>query len=110
MLAYQPEGPLESVRAYSALMLNAASDDYEALHRDIINHYSGLDLLPRITCPSLILHSRHDAVHPLSEARKLAAGIPNAELVVLECANHIPWQGNAAYEGYLTTLTDFLAG
>lgn len=110
LFTYQPEGPLEAVRAYARIMQSSTSREAELRHRDIINHHSSKSYLGRIACPTLILHSRHDAVHPLSEARKLAAGIPNAELVVLECANHIPWQGNAAYEGYLATLTDFLAG
>jgi pimeloyl-ACP methyl ester carboxylesterase len=109
LFTYQPEGPLEAVRAYARIMQSSTSRDAELRHRDIINHHSSRPYLSRIACPTLILHSRHDAVHPLSEARKLAAGIPNAELVVLECANHIPWQGNGAYEGYLSTLSDFLA-
>ncbi|MCV2888133.1 alpha/beta hydrolase [Ruegeria aquimaris] len=109
LLAYQPEGPLDSVRAYARMMLDAASKDHDLRHRDVINHHSSLQFLPRITCPTLILHSRHDAVHPLSEARKLAAGIAGAEMVVLEGANHVPWQGNAAYDTYLETLTRFLA-
>ncbi|SDE18166.1 alpha/beta fold hydrolase [Ruegeria marina] len=109
LLAYQPEGPLDSVRAYARMMLDAASREHDLRHRDVINHHSSLQFLPRITCPTLILHSRHDAVHPLSEARKLAAGIAGAEMVVLECANHVPWQGNAAYDTYLETLTRFLA-
>lgn len=109
LLAYQPEGPLDSVRAYARMMLDAASKDHDLRHRDVINHHSSLQFLPRITCPTLILHSRYDAVHPLAEARKLAAGIAGAEMVVLECANHVPWQGNAAYDTYLETLTRFLA-
>ncbi|MCE8537500.1 alpha/beta hydrolase [Ruegeria pomeroyi] len=109
LLAYQPEGPLDSVRAYARMMLDSATREHDLRHRHVINHHSSLDFLSRITCPTLILHSRHDAVHPLSEARKLAAGIADAEMVVLECANHIPWQGNAAYDTYLETLTRFLA-
>ncbi|MCU9838576.1 alpha/beta fold hydrolase [Ruegeria sp. WL0004] len=109
LLAYQPEGPLDSVRAYARMMLDSASKDHDLRHRDVINHHSSLQFLPRITCPTLILHSRYDAVHPLSEARKLAAGIAGAEMVVLECANHVPWQGNAAYDTYLETLIRFLA-
>jgi pimeloyl-ACP methyl ester carboxylesterase len=56
------------------------------------------------------LHSRDGEVHPLSEAQKLAAGIPNAELVILETANHIPLPGNAVWDTYMQTLTDLLAG
>lgn len=109
MLTYQPEGPLDHIKAFASVIQNAATREYELLVRDTINHHSNMDLLDRITCPTLILQSRHDAVHPLSEARKLATHIPNAELVVLESANHIPWPGNTCFDSYVRTLSDFLA-
>ena len=109
MMAYQPEGPLDAVMAFARMVKDAASEDFELRVRDVINTHSNMPLLGRIACPTLILHSRGDAVHPLSEAQKLAAHIPVAELVALPCRNHIPMPGNAAYDAYMATLTDFLA-
>lgn len=109
MLAYQPEGPLADVTAFAKMVHEAASPEFELKIRDIINSHSSIDLLGRVTCPVLILHSRHDAVHPLSEAHKLASGLPDAELVVLECRNHVPMRGNPAFEVYLRELCHFMA-
>ena len=109
MLTYQPEGPLEDVTAFAQMVQNAASPEFELRVRDIINNHSSMALLHRIACPALILHARGDSVHPLSEAHKLARGIPGAELVVLECRNHIPMPGNAAYPEYLAAMTAFFA-
>ena len=50
-----------------------------------------------------------NGVHPIYDPQKLAAHIPGAELVALQCRNHIPMPGNDAYDTYIATLTDFLA-
>jgi DNA-binding winged helix-turn-helix (wHTH) protein/pimeloyl-ACP methyl ester carboxylesterase len=41
------------------------------------------ELLPLVRVPTLVLHCRDDAVAPLDEGRRLAAGIPGARLVTL---------------------------
>ena len=67
-----------------------------------------LPLLPQITCPTLILHGRRDAVHPVSEARKLAAGIAGAELMTFDTANHLPVPGHPLWSDYVRAILDFL--
>ena len=108
--SYFPEGPLEDVRRIVRHMQAACPPDVMLKDRDAINNASVAHLLSQVKCPTLILHARGDAVHPLSEARKLAAGIPDAELVILETANHFPYPGNKVWETYIETLTDFLSG
>ena len=66
------------------------------------------ELLPRISCPVLLIHSRGDRVHPLEEARRCAALIPDAELVVLETANHVPNPHLPVWDSYVAVLTEFL--
>jgi DNA-binding winged helix-turn-helix (wHTH) protein len=107
LMSYFPEGPLEAVQDYVRLMQGAASVSAEIKIRDVINTTSIASLLDQVCCPTLIIHGRHDGVHPLSEAQKLAARIPDAELVVLETANHIPLPGNTIWEEYVRTLLDF---
>jgi len=107
-LSYFPDGPLDDVRQMVDEMQSLYSREQKLHYRDIGNSTSALHILPKIECPTLVLHGRHAAVHPLSEARKLAAGIPNASLVVLETGNQIPLPGNAAYDTYLQSLTAFL--
>ncbi len=107
-LSYFPEGPLDDVRQMVQEMQALYSREQKLLYRDIGNSTSALHLLSEITCPTLILHGRHTEVHPLTEARKLAAGIPNASLVILETANQIPLPGNPAYEIYMQSLIEFL--
>lgn len=108
LTAYFPEGPSDEVTYKTKMIQRTASAETRMRMRDAINTVSNLDVLPSIDCPALIIHARHDAVHPLSEAQRLAAGISGGELVVLETANHWPLQGNTVWEEYLRTVLAFL--
>lgn len=46
-------------------------------------------LLERITVPTLVVHTRNDAITPLSEGERLARSIPGATFAVIEGSNHI---------------------
>ena len=51
------------------------------------------DLTPhlgRVACPTLVVHGRQDPI-PLASSEAIAAGIPGAELAVLEDCGHVPY-------------------
>jgi pimeloyl-ACP methyl ester carboxylesterase len=108
MLTYFPEGPLEAVRDAARIMRSSKPPSVELALRDAINTVDNAGLLQEVMCPVLIVHGRNDAVHPLSEARKLAAGLPDARLHVLDTANHFPIPGHATWTPFLHLLTAFL--
>ncbi|WP_094021668.1 alpha/beta fold hydrolase [Maliponia aquimaris] len=108
-LLYFPEGPLDLAEEVMQVMRRACPMDNMLAVRDAVNGANVLKDLPHIACPTLIVHSRNDTVHPLSQAQKLAAGIPGAELAVLETANHVPLPGNPAFAPFLDIVLDFLA-
>jgi serine/threonine protein kinase/type II secretory pathway predicted ATPase ExeA len=66
------------------------------------------DLLPRVTTPTLILHSREEAVVPFDEGRRLAAQIPQARFVPLESKNHILLEIEPAWPRFLDEVHQFL--
>lgn len=47
------------------------------------------DLARQVRCPTLVLHSRHEARNPYEEGKLTATLIPNAEFVALDSVNHI---------------------
>jgi pimeloyl-ACP methyl ester carboxylesterase len=47
-------------------------------------------LLSRVTAPALVLHYRADRLIPFRGGQQLAAGLPDAQLVALEGAHHLP--------------------
>ncbi|MCR9158477.1 MAG: alpha/beta fold hydrolase [Rhodobacteraceae bacterium] len=108
--AYFPEGPADATREVLRMMQAACPPETMLRNRDAINTADVAHLLDQVRCPVLILHARDDAVHPLSQAQKMAAGIPGAELVVLQTANHCPLYGSSCWEGYNRTLAEFLTG
>lgn len=64
-------------------------------------------VLPRIACPTLVLHGALDPVLPQALAREMHAAIPNAQLHVVEQAGH-GW-GDQPDE-WQRVLTGFLFG
>lgn len=107
MTAYFPEGPSDGVRQMVGLMQNSASRAFTLSMRERSNNASTAHLLGQVHCPTLIVQGRNDSVHPLTQARKLAAGIADAELLVLESANHLPVPGHPTFDIYIKALREF---
>jgi len=55
----------------------------------IMNRVDSRPFLPRITCPTLVLCGREDAVTPVALHEEMAAAIPGARLKVLEDCGHL---------------------
>jgi len=55
----------------------------------IMSRADSVALLPTISCPSLVLCGRQDAVAPLDRHEEMANGIPGATLVVIEECGHL---------------------
>jgi pimeloyl-ACP methyl ester carboxylesterase len=65
-------------------------------------------LLSEVRVPTLVLHVRNDAVVPLEAGRQLAAGIPDARLVLLEGENHIILEEDACWPRFVSEVGDFI--
>ena len=109
MFPYFPEGPIDAIIDAARNLRGSSSKAEELAIRDAVNTADNSNLLANVKCPTLVVHARHDAVHPLSEARAFAAGIPDAELLILETANHVPVPGSAAWDVFLSAMRDFLS-
>ncbi|WBB56334.1 alpha/beta fold hydrolase [Verrucosispora sp. WMMD573] len=68
------------------------------------------DIAHLVRCPTLIIHSRDDARVPVSQARELAALIPDSRLVLLESRNHLLTATEPAWDEFLLHIDDFLRG
>jgi len=49
-----------------------------------------LDLLPRITCPTLVIHGRDDLVIAFDTGKNVCEAIPSARMVSIEGGGHAP--------------------
>lgn len=67
-----------------------------------------LDLLPKISCPTLVLHSRDDAAVPVEEGRLIASRIRGAQFVELPSRCHMVGPGDAAWPVFADAFSRFL--
>lgn len=65
-------------------------------------------LLAEVRSPTLVLHSRGDAVVPIEEGRVLAAGIAGAQFVELDSKNHVLLENEPAWERFCTEVLQFM--
>jgi pimeloyl-ACP methyl ester carboxylesterase len=66
------------------------------------------DLLPKVSCPTLVLHSRDEAVVPASEGRLIASRIRGARYVELPSRSHEVVPGDPAWQLFVDEVSRFL--
>jgi pimeloyl-ACP methyl ester carboxylesterase len=105
---YQPGGSPELYQKMAGNLQASSTSEAAVEYRTLANSRSVEQYLGKIQAPTLVIHSKDDAVHPLSEARKMASGIKGAELIVLESPNHYVMPHEAAWDVHLAALFEFL--
>ena len=68
------------------------------------------DLARQVRCPTLVLHSRHEARNPFAEGMRTAELIPGAEFVSLESANHVLLPDEPAWQRLAAEFRRFMHG
>jgi DNA-binding winged helix-turn-helix (wHTH) protein/pimeloyl-ACP methyl ester carboxylesterase len=66
------------------------------------------DLLPKISCPTLVIHSRDEAVVPVQEGRLIASRIRGARFVELPSRSHEVVPGEPAWQTFVDEFSKFL--
>jgi pimeloyl-ACP methyl ester carboxylesterase/DNA-binding winged helix-turn-helix (wHTH) protein len=66
------------------------------------------DLLPKICCPTLVIHSRDEAVVPVQEGRLIASRIRGARFVELPSRSHEVVPGEPAWQTFVAEFSKFL--
>ena len=104
-----PHATEEQMRWLDDLQKVAASAHTAYESRQAYGRSDVTYLLPQITQPTLVLHSRGDQMVDFEEGRYLASEIPNATLVPLESNNHIVLEDEPAWPVIVSELERFLA-
>jgi pimeloyl-ACP methyl ester carboxylesterase/DNA-binding CsgD family transcriptional regulator len=65
-------------------------------------------LLPKVACPTLVLHSTRDARVPFAEGRLMAGLIPDARFVPIESNNHLLLEDEPGWQRWLDEMHAFL--
>jgi pimeloyl-ACP methyl ester carboxylesterase/DNA-binding winged helix-turn-helix (wHTH) protein len=104
-----PEATRELADEFNELQRRTTSPDNAA---DLLSALGDIDIrseLPHVTAPTLVLHSREDAVVPMKDGVELASGIVGARFVPLDSGNHVVLPGEPAWHRLVAEFEGFLA-
>jgi len=103
-----PDGTKEQADWFNELQRISATPD-DAVRNLAANGETDVTaLLPQVSVPTLVMHSRHEARVPFESGRRLAAGIPGARFVPLESRNHLILEDEPAFPRFLEEIKSFL--
>ena len=105
---FVPEATSEQMAWFNDLCLKTASPHNAAELFRCRSEIDIVDVLPRVTMPTLVLHAREDAAVPLSQGQMLAAGIPGAEFVELDSKNHVLLEHEPAWTRFREAVLEFM--
>lgn len=105
---FLPGADEEQLRSFNELQRVSTSPENAVRFFDAFGDIQVEDSLDRVRVPTLVLHSRKDAVAPFEEGRRVAAGIPGSRFVTLESENHVLVAGEPAWTTFLEEVRRFL--
>jgi len=105
-----PNATLAQMHSFNDIQRHSAPPRTAA---KIVSAFTQLDAsryLSEIQAPTLVFHSRDDGRIPFEEGRYIAATIPHARFEPLDTNNHVPLEGEPAYEHLFGAVRAFLPG
>ncbi len=108
-MLYFPSASLDELKGLAQLQRMAMTADVALRLRMATADIDVTELLPRVSVPTLVLHSRHDNAVPFEEGQRLAAAIPHARFVALESENHVPMPDEPAWPAFVGAIESFLS-
>ena len=102
-----PGGTSEQLQWFNDLCLKTVSGENAAALFLSRAEIDVVDLLPRVKTPALVLHGREDVIVPLAQGHLLASGIPNAQFVELDSANHVLLEHEPAWRRFCDAVLEF---
>ena len=104
-----PGGTPEQHEWWNELQRRSCSPGNASRYLAAINAIDVTALAPHVTCPTLVLHSTHDARVPFEEGRLAAGLIPGARFVPLESRNHVLLGDERCWPRWLSEVRGFLS-
>ena len=105
---FLPDGTVEQLDWFNELERISATPDNAARMFEEYGNIDVTELLPLVSVPTLVLHSRGDAIASHKAGRELASKIPGARLVSLESKNHLILEHEPAWPRFRDEIRRFL--
>jgi pimeloyl-ACP methyl ester carboxylesterase/DNA-binding CsgD family transcriptional regulator len=103
-----PNASPEQIRSFNDLQRMSCTPHHAAR---LVSRFSDIDAssyLPRVACPTLVLHTRGDMCAPFDEGLFVASSIAGARLVPLETKSHVPTPGEPSFERVIEEIEAFV--
>ncbi len=105
---FLPDGTPEHLDWFDELERKSTSPENAAKMFEANGEIDVAELLPRVSVPTLVLHSQGDAVSSHKAGREMAAKIPGARFVSLDSKNHVILEHEAAWPRLRDEIRNFL--
>jgi len=103
-----PGGTKEQADWFNELQRISTSSEDAARNLIAAGETDVTALLAKVSVPTLVMHSRHDARVPFEAGRRMAAAIPGARFVPLESRNHLILEDEPAFRRFVDEITSFV--
>ncbi|MBM1218808.1 alpha/beta hydrolase [Ponticoccus sp. SC2-23] len=105
---FVPDATPEQRDALVEMQLATADPETAVTLRQAIDRFLVTDLLEKVQAPTLVFHAENDAIHPMSQGQKIAAGIAGAEFIRLPGRNHVLLPQEPGFAQMMDRLNPFL--
>lgn len=105
---FLPDGTPEHHRWFNEMARLSTTPANAGRFMRLFHDIDVVDLLPKVQCPTLVMHARDDVRVPLEEGRLMASLIPDARFVILESSNHLVLEHEPAWAQWVRELRAFL--
>lgn len=102
-----PDSTKEQIDSLVDLQQKTTTAENAAIIRSAVDHFDVSALLNQVSVPTLVIHARNDSVQPLEQGQSIAAGIKNAEFVMLESSNHMILEQEPAWQVLFSEIRNF---
>ena len=103
-----PMASVEETTELIRLIANAGSTKDALLQRNLIDRLDVTGDLGAVRAPTLVVHARMNAVHPVAEGRRVAAAIPDATFLEVDSSNTFFLPSEPAHGLIQRAIFDFL--
>jgi pimeloyl-ACP methyl ester carboxylesterase/AraC-like DNA-binding protein len=105
---YIPQGTPEQINWWNEMQRVSCSPENAVKLQRALSLIDVRELLPQVSVPTLIFHSRDDQVVPFAAGEFLARNIPDAMFVPLEGENHLLLEKEPGWHEFVRLARQFL--
>jgi pimeloyl-ACP methyl ester carboxylesterase len=105
---FAPDATKEQADWFNDLQRISCSPENAVRYMEAVGQTDVIELLGKVSVPTLVMHARDEVRVPFENGRRLAAGIPGARFVALQSRNHLILEDEPAYPRFLDEIRSFL--